>query len=128
MSTIQASSFNKVVYQGTHGNLSVAISEHSFSATPKDTIVDIFLIPPGARLTTALLYSKSGLGAGAGIDLLIDGTVVDSVIDFSQADATHTRPVLISTEAETTVSVQVTGAAATGDFVLEIFYLYEGTI
>ena len=128
MPTIQASSYNRPVYQGSHGNQSVAIAKYTFDATAVDTVVDIFSLPPGAQLTTALLYSSSGLGEGAGVDLLIGGAVVTSVDDFSAADTTHTRCVLEETTANTDVSVQVTGAAATGDLVLEIFYIYEGTL
>lgn len=128
MSTIQAPSYNRAVYQGTHGNQSVALAQYDFSATPADTIVDIFSMPAGAQLTTALLYSSTGLGAGVGIDLLIGGTAVTSVDDFSAADTTHTRCVLEVTDEATDISVQVNGAAATGDLVLEIFYIYEGTL
>lgn len=128
MSTIQASSYNRPVYQGTHGNQSVAIASYTFNATAVDTVVDIFNLPPGAQLTTALMYSSSGLGDGAGLSLLIGSTVVTSVDDFSAADTTHTRCVLQETTETTDVSVQVTGAAATGDLVLEIFYIYEGTL
>ena len=128
MSTIQAPSYNRAVYQGTHGNQSVALAQYDFNATPADTIVDIFSMPAGAKLTTALLYSSTGLGAGVGIDLLIGGTVVTSVDDFSAADTTHTRCVLGVTDEATDISVQVNGAAATGDLVLEIFYIYEGTL
>lgn len=128
MPTIQASSYNRPVYQGSHGNQSVAIAQYTFNATAEGTVVNIFSLPPGAQLTTALLYSSSGLGEGAGLDLLIAGTVVTSVDDFSAADTTHTRCVLEETIANTDVSVQVTGADATGDLVLEIFYIYEGTL
>lgn len=128
MPTIQAPSYNRPVYQGTHGNQSVAIASYTFNATAADTTVDLLSIPPGAQLTTALLYSSSGLGDGAGIDLLIGGSVVASVVDFSAADTTHTRCVLEETTANTDVSVQVIGAAATGDLVVEIFYIYEGTL
>lgn len=128
MTTIQAPSYNKAVYQGTHGNQSVALAGYDFKTTAVGTIVDIFTLPPGAQLTTALLYSGSGLGEGAGLDVLIGGQVVTSVDDFSAPGSTHTRCVLEKTEEDTDVSVQVKGAAATGDLVLEIFYIYEGTL
>ena len=131
MSVTQAPSFNQTVYQGTHGNLSVAYSENVLSAVAVDDEIQLLSLPAGLRVSTILLYSVSGLGEGAGVDVLVDGVVVASVDDFS-VPATHTRSgPLVVTPVPVTYSIRVKGedgVTATGDVLLQLYYTSEGTL
>lgn len=130
-SMTQAPGFNKSVYQGTHGNLSTVISTVQISAVPSGDTIQMIKMPPGTRVSTILVSSSSGLGADAGIDILVGDDVVASVDDFS-AEGTHTRSGPLSLSQEAVVySVKIKGGltvAATGDLVMQLFYVSEGTL
>lgn len=130
-STTQAPGFNKSVYQGTHGNLSTVISDVQLSAAASGDTVQMVKMPPGTRVSTILVSSSSGLGADAGIDILAGDDIVASVDDFADP-FTHTRggPMKLSQE-PVVYSVKIKGGAtvaATGDLIMQLFYISEGTL
>lgn len=129
MSTIQAPSYNRPVYQGTHGNLSVAVGQYIASATASGTQIDLISLPPGCRVATVLAYTDTGMGTGVGVKVSLGSSVVATVGDMSAAGTSTTVPVALPyTTDETIVSTTITGGAATGDLIIEVFYIYEGTL
>ncbi len=125
---IQAASLNKPVYQGIHGNLSVAYSENDLKAVAAGTQIDILSMPTGARIPSVSIVSTSGLGAGVTIDILFDGSAVLSDVDVSEPFS-HTKglsPVPLTQQ--TTMSIVVNGAVATGDLTISPLYTCEGSL
>ena len=129
MSTIQASTLNRAVYQGTHGNLSVAIGQHTCSANAIGDVIELITLPAGCRLTTVMVYSDTGLGDGAGVTISAGSTTLATIADMSATPTSQTVLLALPyNEDEEVVSATITGAAASGDLIVEVFYVYEGTM
>lgn len=125
---IQAASLNKPVYQGIHGNLSVAYSENDLKAVAVGTQIDILSMPTGARIPTVSIVSTSGLGAGVTMDILLDGVAVLSDVDVS-APISHSKGLSPAPLAkQTTMSIVLNGAVATGDLTISPLYTCEGSL
>ncbi len=129
MSTIQAPTYNRAIYQGTHGNVSVAVGQYNCAATAKGTVIQLISLPAGCRISTVLVYTDTGLGASVGVTVAAGDTTIATVADMSAAATSQTVPVaLLYNDTDEVISATITGAAATGDLIVEVFYIYEGTL
>ncbi|HED2522699.1 TPA: hypothetical protein R4Y92_001437 [Klebsiella aerogenes] len=128
MSTIQAPTYNRAVYQGTHGNVSVAVGQYTCAATAKSTVIQLISLPAGCRISTVLVYTDTGLGASVGVTVAAGDTTIATVADMSAATSQTVPVALLYNDTDEVISATITGAEATGDLIVEVFYIYEGTL
>lgn len=126
MSTIQAPAFNRPLFQGTYGNVSMEEATVTLSAAAVDTEVMLLSLPAGIRMFMFVLVT-SGLGEGVTIDLKVGDITVSSDNALADGETKTIGMVPVDIPEDTTLSMVVGGAPATGTLCVMPLYKSVGT-
>lgn len=126
MATIQAKTMRDTVYQGTHGNVSVAVGQVSLNAAAMDDVVQLLEMPVGMRIHTVDVISDA-LGADVTIEIKSGQATLVPAAAHSSA-VVKSVPIVPYTTADDgeIITAVIAGGAATGRLVVNVQYVAMG--
>lgn len=132
MADLKAPTLGKPVYNGTHGNMSMAYNTITLKSQASGTKLVMLDIPIGTRITGVRLVNAA---LGASVTLTVKLRVADGTETVLAASASGTSakaaetlfsPIMIADNGPAKLIVEIGGAAATGKIDAGIEYIAEG--
>jgi hypothetical protein len=124
MPTVQATAMKNRIYDGAHGNLSLAKSKIVLVAAAAGTVVELFELQPGIDVQTVRV-TVTALGTGVTGTIALGGTTIKSGQSLATA-VTVDIPCDVLTTAKTTLTLTTAGGVATGTVNASIQYVAKG--
>lgn len=132
MADLKAPALGKPVYNGTHGNMSMAINNITVKAQASGTKLVMLDIPIGTRITGIRLMNAA-LGASVTLEpklRVADGTETSLLASASgtsvKSQSAAIVPIMIADNGPAKLIVEIGGAAATGRIDVGLEYIAEG--
>lgn len=118
----------KAVYQGSAGNSSKAGFSFTFAADAATTVIEGRQFPAGCKLT-GIEYINAALGASVTIDVKLGDATLIAGLSCAAAGSGY-KPIedALTAVDNTTLSLVVGGAAATGKVTFRAHYEVVGTL
>lgn len=132
MAEHKAPSMGKPIYNGTHGNLSLADNFLELKAVAANDVIRFFDVPIGTVIT-GIRISNKALGSGVTLDAdirLADGTLVNLVSNRTGNTAGTTAynfpKIVIADNGPAEAIITVKGATANGRIDVALEFMAEG--